>query len=57
MESDKLKAVKDFEVQTAVPVVECKCAEEQRVVCPVCGFANTKFTALCKMCSNYLMDD
>ena len=32
--------------------------QEQKVmvVCDVCGHANPQYTALCEMCSNYLMD-
>lgn len=28
--------------------------EEEKIVCDVCGYANPKYTAICKMCSNYL---
>ncbi len=27
---------------------------EQKIVCPVCGYANPKDTLICKMCSNFL---
>lgn len=29
-------------------------AEEDYIVCDLCGHRNTKADALCKMCSNYL---
>ena len=27
---------------------------EKKIICPVCGHANPEYTAMCKMCSNYL---
>jgi hypothetical protein len=39
------------DVRLAWPV----CTEKKEmVVCDVCGYANPKYTALCKQCSNYL---
>ena len=29
-------------------------SDQQKQVCDVCGYANEKGAALCKMCSNYL---
>ena len=54
MASGESKIVKNDKAQTAIPVIECEATEEVRVVCPICGHANPRYTALCKMCSNYL---
>lgn len=26
----------------------------KKVVCDMCGYANSEYTSICKMCSNYL---
>lgn len=45
---------KNEQQTTASPVIfTCK-QEDEMIVCEVCGHANPKYTALCKMCSNYL---
>lgn len=41
--------------ETTPVILTCK-QEEEMIVCEVCGHANPKYTALCKMCSNYLND-
>ncbi len=28
--------------------------KEEKIICEVCGYANPKYTAICKKCSNYL---
>ncbi len=53
MANEETKNAKKDEKQTAVPIVECE-NNEIRIVCPVCGHANPNYTAICKMCSNYL---
>ena len=30
-------------------------AEEKKIICEVCGHANPENTAICCMCSNYLL--
>lgn len=57
METNNLVKPTDKQ-QTAEPtpvILTCK-QEEEMIVCEVCGHANPKYTALCKMCSNYLND-
>ncbi len=45
------KPLKSKTRYTLVPEDEGK---EEMVVCEVCGYANPKYTAICKKCSNYL---
>ena len=52
-EKNKLSEKKDANELSLVMVPKGK-TEEVRIVCPVCGYANPNYTALCKMCSNYL---
>ena len=41
--------------QAAIPIVQCENTNDKKIVCPVCGHANPEHTAICKMCSNYLI--
>ena len=46
--TDQEKAEKE------IHVLQYEKDKEKRIVCPMCGHANPEFTAICKMCSNYL---
>ena len=41
-------------IATPQVVIQQKTEDPKKVVCEVCGHANPEYTAICKMCSNYL---
>ena len=36
-------------------VIPVKCEQPKLIICDMCGHANPEYTAICKMCSNYLV--
>ena len=55
MKKEDLKNQASEETSITIPLVRCENKQEERIVCPVCGHPNPEFTAICKMCSNYLI--
>ena len=41
-------------IASSAKPAESPVEKEEKIVCPVCGHANSEYAALCKMCSNYL---
>ena len=51
---DEKQASNELEVMQPVVIPYSVEKQEKKIVCPVCGYANSEYSALCKNCSNYL---
>ena len=55
MEDEKNAILKELNAQQPSNIIISNGEKEiVKIVCDVCGYANDKYTAVCKMCSNYL---